>query len=122
MKKILLVEDNVFLSDLYKDVLESNNFTVHASQTGKDAMEQAKKGGWDLILMDVFLPDMNGFDIAKELKEHKPTPPNKSLVFFTNVDKPEEIESAKKLGDGFIMKSEITPGDLVERLKQYLDK
>lgn len=121
-KKILLVEDNPFLSDLYKDVLSEAGFNVDLAITGNEALEKSQKGGWDLILMDVFLPDRNGFDIVRQLKETPPQIPNKSIVFFTNLDKDEEVEKSKTLGDGFIMKGELTPGDLVKAITPYLEK
>ena len=119
--KILLVEDDEFLRELYADTLKGEGYTIDTAEDGAIALQKVKQGGWDLILLDIILPKMNGIDIIKEITANNPTfKPAKKLIFLTNLDKDEEIKAALQLGDGYIIKSQITPGDLLNEVKLYL--
>lgn len=120
--KILLVEDNAFLSEIYSTVFSENDIDVEVAHNGQDGLKKAQEGGWDLILMDVTLPKMSGFDVARELKKSPPQQPNKAIVFLTSLDSDDDLSEAKTLGDGFIKKAEVTPGDLLERITPFLNK
>lgn len=119
-QKILLIEDNDFLMDVYRDTLSDGGYVVTTAKNGKQGYEKARKGGWDLILLDIILPDIDGLDLVKKLNQSPPKEKNKSIVFLTSLDNQEHIEEAKKLGDGYIMKSQITPGELSETVNKYL--
>lgn len=119
-KNVLLVEDNQFLSEVYTYALKEAGYTVDAAFTGSEGHTKATKGGWDLILLDIVLPEMDGFDIVKKLQDTPPTTPNKNLVFLTSLDNEHEMQRAQEMSIPFIVKSDITPGDLVEKVKPYL--
>lgn len=122
-KKILIAEDDEFLRELYSDVLKAEQgYSVETAIDGQDALQKISQGGWDLILLDIIMPKLSGLDIAKRIKETPPSTPNKCLVFLTNLDKGEEIKEALMLGDGYLIKSQITPGDLVNEVKLYLER
>lgn len=119
-KKVLLVEDNIFLSDLYLDVLKDLNVKVEVARDGHEAYKMASKGGWDLILMDVIMPGIDGFEVVQRLIDNPPPKPNKSIVYWTNLDNQHELDQAKKLGDGYIMKGEVTPDELIKKIEPFL--
>lgn len=120
--KVLIVEDDTFLRELYAETLAGEGFTVESASDGEEAVEKMKGGGWDIILLDIIMPKMNGLDVMKKLKELNVAKPSKALVFLTNLDKDEEIKEALTYGDGYLIKSQITPGDLVNEVKNYLQK
>ena len=120
--KILVVEDDMFLRELYTDVLSGEGYKVESAIDGEDALAKMKIGGYDLVLLDIIMPKMDGLSVMKQMQNEKPLAPNKCVVFLTNLDKDEEIRTALQLGNGYLIKSQITPGSLVEEVKVYLDK
>ena len=120
--KILVVEDDQFLRELYADVLTTENFNVDVAINGQEGLSKMKEGGYDLVLLDIIMPEVNGFDIMTQIKTDPPKSPNKCVVFLTNLDNDEQIKQALKLGNGYLIKSQITPGNLVEEVKSYLQQ
>lgn len=120
--KILIVEDDPFLQTLYSETLSSEGYVIETAKDGEEGFEKMKKGGWDLILLDIILPKVDGLEIMKKLKTEPPIQPNKIVLFLTNLDKDEEIKEALRLGDGYLIKSQITPGDLIKEVKMFIEK
>lgn len=120
--KILVVEDDQFLRELYADVLKTEGYTVDTAVDGQEALNKIKLGGYDLVLLDIILPKMDGLEVMRQIKSSPPQNPNKCVIFLTNLDKDEEIKTALQLGDGYLIKSQITPGNLIEEVKGYLNK
>lgn len=118
---ILLVEDEQYLRELYQEILTEQGYKVETASDGEEGFNKVKQGGWDLVILDIILPKMNGLEIMRKLKNEAPLKPNKKIVFLTNLDKDEEIKEALQLGDGYFIKSQITPGSLVNELKSYLN-
>lgn len=122
-KKILIAEDDEFLRELYADILKTEGYQVTTAVDGEDALQKLSQGGWDLVLLDIIMPKLSGLEVAKKAKEMpQPQVPNKSIIFLTNLDKGEEIKEALLLGTGYLIKSQITPGDLVKEVKLYLSQ
>ncbi len=120
MAKILIVEDDKLLQEIYIDTLKAQGHEIDAADDGEIAFQKIKQGGWDLILLDIILPKINGLDVIKKIKADPPSTPNKIILFLTNLDKGEEIKQALQLGNGYLIKSQITPGDLVREVDLYL--
>jgi len=121
--KILIIDDEVDLVDLVKLRLEFYNFYVTPLYTSTRAMEVAKREKPDLILLDVMMPDKNGYEVCKELKSDKDTS-NIPVVLFTA--KPQQREYIKKgykdVGaDDYILKP-FDPNDLLYKIRQLLKK
>ena len=121
-QKILVVEDDLFLRELYTDVLGAEGYKVEGAVDGEDALKKMKLGGYSLVLLDIIMPKMDGLTVMKQLQSTPALAPNKCVIFLTNLDKDEEIRTAMQLGNGYLIKSQITPGSLVEEVKKYLDK
>lgn len=124
-KKILVVEDDLFLREIYTDVLKNAGFTVESAEDGQKGLEKIKRGGWDLVLLDIIMPIMSGIDVMHTL--HAEPQFNKSkyykkLVFLTNLDNDHEIKEALQYSDGYLIKSQLTPGDILNEVKLYLSK
>lgn len=122
-KKILIIEDDEFLRELYVDTLSAEGYKLDVAKDGEEALQKIKVGGWDLILLDIIMPKMSGLDVIKKLRAENPNVKfTNTLIFLTNLDKGEEIKEALMLGDGYLIKSQITPGDLVNEVKLYLSR
>lgn len=122
MARILIVEDDKLLLSLYADILTGEGHQIDKAEDGIEAFEKIKTGGWDLILLDIIIPKINGLDVLEKVNQNPPINPNKCVVFLTNLDQGKEIKKALTLGDGYIIKSQITPDDLVNEVDYYLTK
>ena len=119
-KKILVVEDDESLRTLYLDILTQEGYMVDSGKDGLEGLEKMKKGGWDLVLLDIVLPEINGFEIARRIKKEITTPVTKALVFITNLYEDSQIKEALSLGDGYLIKSQVTPDTFISEVKLYL--
>ncbi|MBI4039211.1 response regulator [Candidatus Daviesbacteria bacterium] len=117
---ILLIEDEKTMAELYKTTLELAGFKVTLAIDGKVALARALHEPYDMIILDLMLPLVNGMDVLKVLGE-KGILPKTPVVVFTNL--PDELEEAKKLGAReYFIKAEMTPDQLVEQVKKILAK
>lgn len=108
------------MAELYKTTLELAGFKVTLAIDGKVALARALHEPYDMIILDLMLPLVNGMDVLKVLGE-KGILPKTPVVVFTNL--PDELEEAKKLGAReYFIKAEMTPDQLVEQVKKILAK
>lgn len=120
--KILIVEDDAFLREVYIETLEKEGFSIASAEDGEQGLEKLRPGGWDLVLLDIIMPKLNGLEVMKKFKEDPNAKPSKCIIFLTNLDKDEEIKEALLLGDGYLIKSQMTPGDFLKEVKGFLVK
>src|ERR1700756_1840243 len=101
-RKILLAEDDLSLGELLKNYLELNDFNVYWYKNGIEAFKGFNKNCFDICLLDVMMPDMNGFELATEIKQLKPQVP---LLFLTAKTLREDVLAGYKCGaDDYIVK------------------
>ncbi len=119
-KVILLIEDEIDLVDLYTEILNEAGYDVLPSYDGDDGIYKAKNDNWDLLLLDIMLPEKDGMAVLEEIQKverGKQGP----IVLLTNLNSEDLIERAYKLGaDDYLIKSEISLDDIVSKVKQYL--
>ena len=121
-KKILLVEDDQFTRELYEEVLKDAGFEVNSAVDGLDGLSKIKVGGYDLILLDVMMPKMDGLDVLRSLINEPPAVKNGPVILLTNLTNDPVIDTAYGLNaKGHLVKSDITPGELVEHVKKYTE-
>jgi CheY-like chemotaxis protein len=121
MPKIMLVEDDPMIAEIYKKKFESSGFETANAVTGKEVLKFAQEGKFDLILLDMVLPEMSGMEVLKELKRSGKYDPNLRVIVFSNLDKSEHENEARENGaDGFIGKAQYNPSDLVVEIKRIL--
>lgn len=122
--RILLVEDDAFLREIYTDALTKGNFAVQSAADGSEGLTKIKEGNWDLLLLDIILPNMDGIEIMKTLKADPSFSDQltKPVIFLTNLDNADEMRQALELGKGYIIKSQITPGDLIDKINEVLEQ
>lgn len=115
--RILIAEDDALLRQLYQDTLSEAGFTIETAIDGEDALAKMKNGGYDVVLLDIIMPKVDGLTIARQLKEQPGPNPNKKIVFLSNLDNEQQKKQALALGDGYIIKSNINPGQLLEQVQ-----
>lgn len=120
--KVLVVEDDAFLREIYIDTLTRGGYDVDTAVDGDEGFEKIKKGGYELILLDIILPKQDGLQIVRTLKEDANWKADSPIVFLTNLDNDGEIKQALQLGKGYLIKSQLTPADLLKEVKLYLTK
>ena len=119
-KKILLVEDDQFTRELYEEVLKDAGFAVDTAVDGVDGLAKMTIGGYNLVLLDVMMPKMDGLDVLRSLMNNPPKVKNGPIVLLTNLTNDPVIDTAYGLNaKGHLVKSDITPGELVEHVKKY---
>lgn len=118
-KYILLVEDDEFLQQLYSDLLKSEGYEVTASGNGIQALELIKSKNWDLVLLDIMLPGLDGFQILATLEQEDASKIS-TIVYLTNLDgDDDDLKKLKKARD-YLIKSDISPPQFVEKVKSLL--
>lgn len=120
MAKVLLIEDDEFLRDIYKRTLDGEGIMTDAYDKGASGLAALHKQNYDLILLDIMLPDTNGLEILKTIKNDgakKDIP----VVFLTNLGQESVIEEGRKLGaKGYLIKSTLNPDQVVSEVKNFL--
>ena len=116
MSRILIIEDEVAIADLERDYLELSGFTVAIENTGDVGLARALKEEFDLFILDLMLPGVDGFEICKRIRDEKNTP-----ILMVSAKK-EDIDKIRGLGlgaDDYITKP-FSPSELVARVKAHL--
>jgi DNA-binding response OmpR family regulator len=122
-KKIILIEDDEFLRELASKKLAEAGYDVEVASTGEEGMEKIKSKHFDLILLDIILPGMGGFEILEEVNHlQKKRMSDMPVIMLSNLGQKEEIEKAKKLGaQDYLVKAHFTPESIVKRIREYFD-
>ena len=116
MSRILIVEDEVAIADLEKDYLELSGFEVEIENDGKSGLNRALSEDFDLFILDLMLPEVDGFEICRQIREYKNTP-----ILMVSAKK-DDIDKIRGLGlgaDDYVTKP-FSPSELVARVKAHL--
>ena len=116
MSKVLIVEDEDAIAEIERDYLELSGFDVTLASDGKEGLDIALKEDFDIIILDIMLPGMDGFDICKEIRKEKDIP-----IIMVSAKK-EDIDKIRGLGIGAddYMTKPFSPSELVARVKAHL--
>jgi DNA-binding response OmpR family regulator len=121
-KKILLVEDDDFLVQMYATKLELENYTVIMATDGAKGLKLALKEKPDLVLLDLNLPIMDGFQVLEALKKDPETKAIPVLV-LTNYGQKENVDKCLNLGaEDYLIKAHFVPSEVVARIKKILNQ
>lgn len=116
MKRILIVEDEKSIAELERDYLEINGFTADIAYAGDEGLRLALSEEYDFILLDVMLPNINGFEVCKTIRKTKDVP----IMLVTA--KKEDIDKIRAFGlgaDDYVVKP-FSPNELIARIKAHL--
>lgn len=118
--KVLIIEDEEMLVNMYISKFTKEGYQAEKASNGRIGLEQAKTIKPDIILLDIMMPEMDGFMVLKDLKADSTT---KSIpvIMLTNLGQEEDIEKGNKLGaTDYLVKANLTPAQVVEKVKEIL--
>jgi len=119
-KKILIIEDDKFLRELMTRKLLSLEYDVVSASDGEEGLQKIKSETPDIVLLDLILPGINGFDVLAKAKKD-PAIEKIPIIILSNLGQSEDIEKGLKLGaQDFLVKAHFTPQEIVNKLRSIL--
>ena len=119
-KKILIIEDDKFLNKLYSDKLKREGFNVLVAISGDEGLAKVFSEKPDLVILDIVLPEKNGFDILSEIKL-RPETKDIPVLILTNLAQESDMQTGRKLGAvDYVIKTELLITKLGEMVRKYL--
>lgn len=122
MAKVLLIEDEDLITNLLSETLEKSGFEAETAENGREGLLKIKQTNPDIILLDIILPDISGFEILKKIKESenfKDVP----VIVISNSGRSAEINRAKELGaEDWIIKTEFDPQVIINKIIKQINK
>jgi len=118
--RVLIVEDDQMIASMYKTKFEADGFECLMASDGPKGLEMAKKEKPDLVMLDVMLPQLDGFSILKEIKGDSKTK-NIPVIMLTNLGTEEDKTKGQKMGAiDYLVKASLTPAEISKKIKEYL--
>ncbi len=122
MKNILLIEDDPFLIDIYSTKLKESGFSVDVAQDSDKCFEKLAEKNFDLAVLDIVLPHVDGWGILKKIKEN-PNYNSLLVIILSNLGQKEEVEKGLNLGAvKYLIKAHYTPSQVVEEIRKVFDE
>ena len=118
MSKILIVEDDPILREMYLEILKAENFVIETALDGEEALLKIKSFIPDIILLDLFIPKINGMDLLKSIKTN-PATNNIKVIISTNVHVNQD-ELLQSGAEYVILKADYNPEQLVKKIREIL--
>lgn len=119
-KRILCIEDEHFISELYTRALTKAGYHVDVQPDGQKGMAAAQTDTYDIILLDLMIPNITGIEVLRTLRDPLKTPKmHAKIIVTTNLEQREDVRAdIEQQADGYLVKAEITPRELVEFLNK----
>ncbi len=119
-KKILIIEDDVFIRDIYQVKFFQEGFEVETAENGIDALKKLEEFVPDMILLDIIMPYMDGMEVLKRIKESDALK-NIPIIMLTNISEKEKVDEGMEQGaTDYLIKSHFTPSEVVHKVKTLL--
>ncbi len=117
-RTVLCIEDEHFIGELYTRALTKAGYTVTVIADGVQALAAAETNQYDIILLDLMLPNLTGIEILRQLRNPARVPPIRSkIIITTNLEQREDVRAdIEKQADGYLVKAELTPRELADFL------
>lgn len=120
--KILLIEDDPFLLSMYATKFELEGFKIATADNGEKGLEMAVKENPDIILLDILMPKMNGFEVLERLKSD-PKIKDVPVILLTNLNQKDEVERGMALGaDDYLIKAHFMPSEVVGKIRKIIGR
>lgn len=122
-RKILLIEDDVFVGDIYTRELKKSGYEVEVAIDGLQGVEMAKETKYDLILLDIMLPKKTGIDVLKEIRSYSDQNKDTPVYLLTNLGQGSIIKQAIEIGaQGYLLKARVLPSQVLQAVNEYFEK
>ena len=117
-RKVLCIEDEYFIGELYTRALTKAGYQVTLITDGAESLKAAETGDFDLILLDLMVPNLTGIEILRTLRDPaRQTPIRAKIIIITNLEQREDVRAdIEQQADGYLVKAELTPHELVDFL------
>lgn len=120
-KKILVIDDDLYIRELYQEILASAGFVVSTAIDGEEGLQKLTREEFDLILLDLMMPKIDGLGVLKALKQDLQKEINSPILLLSNMGKEPVIDEALKNGVAdYLVKSDINPDQLLNFINKYL--
>jgi len=120
--KILIIEDDRFLRELMVRKLKMENFEVVEAEDGAEGLKKIKEEKPDLVLLDLILPEMDGFEVLEQKRKDEEIK-NIPVIILSNLGQKEEIDRGLQLGaKDYLVKAHFSPSEIIEKIKLFLQK
>jgi DNA-binding response OmpR family regulator len=119
-KIILLVDDDLTLREMYEERLKAEGFTIIQASNGEEALAKGKETKPSIVLLDIMMPKVNGFDVLKTLKANPDTKDIPVIILSALIQDVDRVEGKKLGAFDYIVKSETMPGEVIEKIKAAL--
>jgi DNA-binding response OmpR family regulator len=120
MTKILIIEDDKFLRDLLSKKLQDEKFEIVTAIDGEEGIKKTDEEKPDMVLLDLILPSINGFEVLKKVKENPKTSAI-PVIILSNLGQREDVERALSGGaKDYLIKANFTLDEILEKIKKYL--
>lgn len=121
-KNILIIEDDAFLRDLIQKKLSSAEFITSEAIDGESGIKKIKEENPDLILLDLLLPNIDGFEVLEKIKKD-PAISNIPVIILSNLGQKEDIEKGMALGAvDYLIKAQFTPDEIIIKVREVFEK
>ena len=118
--KVLIVEDDNFLLSMYSTKFKKENFQVVVAEDGEKGVKQATQEKPDIILLDIILPRMDGFEVLEKLKSQEETK-DIPVLLLTNLSQQDDTKKGLSLGaEDYLIKAHFMPSEVVKKVKEYI--
>lgn len=122
-KKILIVEDDVFIRDIYQKTLIKAGYSIEIAEDGESAVQKATTKQYDLILLDIMLPKVSGIDVLKKIRASTPPHNATPVILITNLTDENVVKDALAHGvNGYLLKAEVSPETMIQEVNMLFEK
>ena len=119
-KVILLVDDDLTLREMYEERLKAEGFEIIQAVNGEEALAKAKESMPNVILLDIMMPKINGFDVLKQLKANEELKAIPVIILTALIQDVDRLQGKKLGAVDYIFKSETMPGEVIDKIKKVL--
>lgn len=122
-QKILVVDDDLFIRELYDTVLKKEGYEVDLAINGEEGLAKLQYGGYDLTLLDMRMPTLDGLGVLNELSKNPTTLKNGPIILLSNMGLDEQVkEGLQKGAQTYLVKADLTPDQLLENIKKLISQ
>ncbi|MDP2788847.1 MAG: response regulator [bacterium] len=122
-KRILVIDDDLYMRELYEEVLKGAGYEVETAVDGKDGIDRLNRGGFNLVFLDMMMPKIDGMGVLNTLVQNPPVVKNGPIILLSNLGHEHVIEEAMQKGAvSNLIKADITPEQLLKAVEKYLGK
>ena len=120
-KRILFVDDDLYVRDLYEEILKGDGYKIDTATNGEEGIAKLQQGGYDLVLLDILMPSLDGVGVLQELQKNPPQNPNGPIILLTNLGHDPLVKTSNIRGvASYLIKADLTPPDLINAVKKMI--